>query len=273
MGFARCKTAFIYRQTPYIMFSFFKKFFFAEKTAENTDEHLSATQTSTTQPLSTQPLSTKPLSTKPLSTQAAEKMNTFLIVGLGNIGNEYALTRHNVGFLALDRLAAARNIAWTTGRLGDIAEFKIKNRSFILLKPSTYMNLSGKAVKYWMQTRKIEIENVFIVVDELALPFGSLRIKGSGSDGGHNGLKSINEVLDTQKYARLRVGIGNEFQKGKQVDYVLGTWSDEELAGLPAILDACGDAIRCFCMAGMSDAMNKFNKKVLLPKDDSTENT
>ncbi len=195
---------------------------------------------------------------------SSDIMNTFLIVGLGNIGNEYALTRHNIGFLVLDRLAAAKDASWTTERLGDIAEFKIKNRTFILLKPSTYMNLSGKAVKYWLEKRKIEVENLFIVVDELSLPFGALRIKGNGSDGGHNGLKSLNEVLQTQKYPRLRVGIGNEFQKGKQVDYVLGTWTEEEMADLPTILDACGDAIRCFAMAGMTDAMNKFNKKNIL---------
>ncbi len=204
-----------------------------------------------------------------LSTEIPEKMNTFLIIGLGNIGNEYALTRHNVGFLALDRLAASKDIAWTTDRLGDITEFKIKNRTFILLKPSTYMNLSGKAVKYWMEKRKIDLENIFVVVDELSLTFGTLRIRGNGSDGGHNGLKSINEVLNTQKYARLRVGIGNEFQKGKQVDYVLGKWSEEEMEGLPTILDACGDAIRTFGMAGMTDAMNKFNKKTILQKPDA----
>jgi PTH1 family peptidyl-tRNA hydrolase len=226
------------------MFSFLKNLFSSPKTAENTNQDS-------------------------LSTKIPEKMNTFLIVGLGNIGNEYALTRHNVGFLALDRLAASKDITWATDRLGDIAEFKLKNRTFILLKPSTYMNLSGKAVKYWMEKRKIELENVFIVVDELSLPFGTLRIRGNGSDGGHNGLKSINEVLNTQKYARLRVGIGNEFQKGKQVDYVLGKWSEEEMENLPPILDACGDAVRAFAMAGMADAMNKFNKKTILQKPDS----
>ena len=227
------------------MFSFFKNIFSSKNQLEN------------------QPVS---------ATETADFMNTFLIVGLGNIGHEYALTRHNIGFLALDRLAASKDITWTTDRLGDITEFKIKNRTFILLKPSTYMNLSGKSVKYWLEKRKIELENVFIVVDELSLPFGMLRIRGNGSDGGHNGLKSINDVLNTQKYARLRVGIGNEFQKGKQIDYVLGKWSEEEMADLPVILDACGDAIRAFGMAGMADAMNKFNKKTFLtqpepPKD------
>ncbi len=221
------------------MFSFIKNLFSNKKNSENNQEIVNT---------------------------VPDIMNTFLIVGLGNIGNEYALTRHNVGFLVLDRLAASKDAPWATDRLGDIAEFKIKNRSFILLKPSTYMNLSGKSVKYWLEKRKIEIENLFIVVDELSLPFGALRIKGNGSDGGHNGLKSINEVLNTQKYPRLRVGIGNEFQKGKQVDYVLGTWSEEEMADLPTILDACGDAVRAFGMAGMTDAMNKFNKKNILEK-------
>lgn len=193
-------------------------------------------------------------------------MKTFLIVGLGNIGAEYASTRHNIGFLVLDRLASSLGLTWKTDRLGDLAEFKLKGRTFILLKPATYMNLSGKAVKYWQTARKIELENIFIVVDELSLPFGTLRIKGNGSDGGHNGLKSLNEVLGTQQYARLRFGIGNEFQKGKQIDYVLGEWSEEEYTNLPPLLEACADAIRAFALAGLADAMNKFNKKMpILP--------
>jgi peptidyl-tRNA hydrolase, PTH1 family len=188
-------------------------------------------------------------------------MHTFLIIGLGNIGNEYALTRHNVGFLALDRLAAALELTWKTDRLGDICEFRHKGRTFVLLKPSTYMNLSGKAARYWLDKRNVAIENMLIVVDEINLPFGKLRLRGNGSAGGHNGLKSLNEVLQTETYARLRVGIGGDFEKGKQVEYVLGTWTPDEMTALPAVLDATAAIIRSFGMSGLALTMTQFNKK------------
>jgi peptidyl-tRNA hydrolase, PTH1 family len=184
-----------------------------------------------------------------------------LIVGLGNIGNEYALTRHNIGFMVLDRLAAVLELTWTTDRLGDVCEFKHKGRTFVLLKPSTYMNLSGKSAKYWLEKRKLNIENMLVVVDEINLPFGKLRLRGNGSDGGHNGLKSLQEVLGTQNYARLRFGIGSDFAKGRQADYVLGKWSDEEIAKLPDLLDTSASIVRSFGMAGLATTMNQFNKK------------
>ena len=152
----------------------------------------------------------------------------YLIVGLGNIGPEYQNTRHNIGFKVLDAFAKASNTVFEDMRYGAVATVKLKGRTLILLKPNTYMNLSGKAVSYWMQKEKIELSNLFVVVDDLALPFGTIRLRGKGSDGGHNGLKSINQLLGTQDYTRLRFGIGNEFPKGKQVDYVLGEWSSEE---------------------------------------------
>ena len=188
-------------------------------------------------------------------------MHTFLIVGLGNIGNEYALTRHNIGFLAVDRLAAALDLTWKTERLGDVCEFKYKGRMFVLLKPSTYMNLSGKSAKYWLEKRNITVENMLVVVDEINLPFGKLRLRGNGSDGGHNGLKSLNEVLKTQAYARLRFGIGGDFPKGTQVDYVLGKWTETEMTALPEYLDACAVIIRSFGMSGLALTMNQCNKK------------
>ena len=149
----------------------------------------------------------------------------YLIVGLGNIGPEYQNTRHNIGFKVLDAFAKASNTVFEDMRYGAVATVKLKGRTLILLKPNTYMNLSGKAVSYWMQKEKIELSNLFVVVDDLALPFGTIRLRGKGSDGGHNGLKSINQLLGTQDYTRLRFGIGNEFPKGKQVDYVLGGWT------------------------------------------------
>lgn len=185
----------------------------------------------------------------------------FLIVGLGNIGAEYADTRHNIGFNILDALASASNISFTTQRYGDVAEYKFKGRTFILLKPSTYMNLSGKAVSYWLQKEKIAIEDLFVLVDDLALPYGSIRIREKGSDGGHNGLKHINQILGHNSYARLRFGIGDEFHKGQQVDYVLGKWSKEELTKLPERLDACINIIKSFGTIGLARTMNQFNNK------------
>jgi PTH1 family peptidyl-tRNA hydrolase len=185
----------------------------------------------------------------------------YLIVGLGNIGDEYANTRHNIGFKVVDAFAKVAETSFSTKRYGDIAEAKHKGRNFILLKPSTYMNLSGKAVSYWMQAEKIPLENVFVIVDDIALPMGSIRIREKGSDGGHNGLKSINEVLGSQLYARLRFGIGDKFAKGKQVDYVLGRWTEEEELQLPALIDHSVESIKAFGTIGIERTMNFFNKK------------
>lgn len=185
----------------------------------------------------------------------------FLIVGLGNIGSEYAETRHNIGFKVLDALAGASNLFFRTDRYGDVCELKHKGKMFILLKPSTYMNLSGNAVRYWMQQEKIPLENILVVTDDLALPFGKLRMRGQGSDGGHNGLKHINQILQTAQYARLRFGISAEFSKGQQVDYVLGVWSEEELKTLKEHVDRAGKAVLSFGLIGLPRTMNEFNTK------------
>lgn len=183
----------------------------------------------------------------------------YLIVGLGNIGSEYAQTRHNIGFKVVDALAAANGGVFRTDRYGDVCEIKYKGRMIILLKPSTYMNLSGNAVRYWMQKEKIEIENLFVIVDDIALPFGTLRIRKQGSDGGHNGLKHINQILATQSYARLRFGIDGNFPKGFQIDYVLGRWSDEELSALDELIERAGSAVLGFSTIGIDRTMNEFN--------------
>lgn len=185
----------------------------------------------------------------------------YLIAGLGNIGSEYHYTRHNIGFRVLDALAKASNIVFTDRRYGETSELKVKGKTLILLKPSTYMNLSGNAIRYWMQAEKIPVENLLVIVDDLALPFGSLRLKGKGSDAGHNGLKSIQSILGTQNYARLRFGIGNDFPKGGQVDYVLGQFDDEEEKALPERFEMCEDIIKSFCLAGLQNTMNQFNNK------------
>ncbi len=185
----------------------------------------------------------------------------YLIVGLGNVGREYEYTRHNVGFRVLDALAKASNIVFEDRRYGFVAQMKIKGRTLILLKPSTYMNLSGNAVRYWMNKENIEVENLLVVVDDLALPFGTLRLKGKGSDAGHNGLKHIQSILNSQQYARLRFGIGDEFPRGGQVDYVLDDFSEEEEAALPAKLETCGEIVKSFCLAGIQNTMNQYNKK------------
>ncbi|QIK55962.1 aminoacyl-tRNA hydrolase [Dysgonomonas sp. HDW5B] len=185
----------------------------------------------------------------------------YLIAGLGNIGSEYHYTRHNIGFRVLDALAKASNIVFTDKRYGETSELKVKGKTLILLKPSTYMNLSGNAIRYWLQAEKIPVENLLVVLDDLALPFGSLRLKGKGSDAGHNGLRSIQSVLGTQNYSRLRFGIGNDFPKGGQVDYVLGEFSDEEEKALPERFEMCEDIIKSFCLAGLQNAMNQFNNK------------
>lgn len=190
----------------------------------------------------------------------------YLIVGLGNIGSEYSKTRHNIGFDILDAFAEASNIVFTDARYGAISEVKLKGRILKLLKPSTYMNLSGNAVRYWLQKEKIPVENLLIIVDDLAIPFGSLRIRAKGSDGGHNGLKHINELLGTNNYARLRFGIGNNFSKGNQINYVLGEWTDEENISLNKMYDICNEIIKSFVFLGVDRTMNLHNKKNFLDK-------
>lgn len=185
----------------------------------------------------------------------------YLIVGLGNIGYEYQGTRHNIGFSILDAFAKASNIVFSDGRYGATATVSIKGQQLILLKPSTYMNLSGNAVRYWMQKENIDLERLLIVVDDLALPFGALRLKGKGSDAGHNGLKHIAAMLNTQNYARLRFGIGNEFSKGGQIDFVLGQFTSEEQETIGERIQIACDIIKSFCLAGINITMNQFNKK------------
>lgn len=188
-------------------------------------------------------------------------MSKFLIVGLGNIGEEYAETRHNIGFKIVDHLASEAGVKFTTERYADVAHIKHKGKQLILIKPSTYMNLSGKAVNYWLQAEKIEVENTMVLVDELALPFGKIRIGPKGSDGGHNGLKSIQESINTTQYPRLRFGISNEFNKGAQVNYVLGKWSEVELKTLNDRIKVAGDAVKAFAFIGLQRCMNEFNNK------------
>lgn len=185
----------------------------------------------------------------------------YLIVGLGNIGDEYRNTRHNIGFMVLDALAKASNIIFSDKRYGAVANLSLKGRQVILLKPSTYMNLSGNAVRYWMQQEKIPLENVLIVVDDLALPLGTLRLKGKGSDAGHNGLKHIAATLGTQNYSRLRFGIGNDFPKGGQIDFVLGEFDDEDKKILPERIELADEIIKSFCLAGLNITMNQYNNK------------
>ncbi len=183
----------------------------------------------------------------------------YLIVGLGNIGAEYHDTRHNIGFRVLDAFAEASNITFTTQRYGDVGEGRVKNKQVVLLKPSTYMNLSGDAVSYWMKKENIPLEQVLVVVDDLSLPFGVLRLKGKGSDAGHNGLKDIAAKIGTQNYARLRFGIGNDFPRGMQVEYVLGCFTPEQEALMPQRLEVAVDAVKAFCLSGLTFAMNHFN--------------
>lgn len=188
-------------------------------------------------------------------------MKKFLIVGLGNIGPKYHNTRHNIGFKVLDHLAQENEITFETVKLGDKATYKFKGRTFILLKPSTYMNLSGKAVRYWLEKEKVDLENLLVITDDLNLPFGTLRLKAKGSDGGHNGLKDIQQQLNTTKYNRFRFGISDEFSKGKQIDYVLGEWSEEENKQMKERLDKSVALIKSFGTAGLFNTMNSFNGK------------
>ena len=185
----------------------------------------------------------------------------YLIVGLGNIGKEYDGTRHNIGFRVLDALAKASNLVFEDKRYGAITTLSVKGQQLVLLKPSTYMNLSGNAVRYWMNQENIPLERLLIVVDDLSLPFGTLRMKPNGSDGGHNGLKHIAAVLGTQAYARLRFGIGNDFPRGGQVDYVLGQFTEENLQTMEERLTVADEMIKSFCLSGIPFTMNHFNKK------------
>ncbi|MFZ9263429.1 MAG: aminoacyl-tRNA hydrolase [Chitinophagaceae bacterium] len=187
-------------------------------------------------------------------------MNKFLIVGLGNIGDEYANTRHNIGFDILDYFTAKHNVAFSTDRLASKAIVSIKGRKIICIKPTTYMNLSGRAVKYWMDKENIEVNNILVLVDELAVPINKLKMKPAGSDGGHNGLKSIQESIATTHYPRLRFGIGNDFPKGMQVEYVLGKWHKEQIDMVSKKIERSAQAIEDFVLTGIDKAMESVNK-------------
>lgn len=186
-------------------------------------------------------------------------MKKFLIVGLGNVGEKYENTRHNIGFKILDELAAIENTQFETEKLGDVAQFKHKGRTFVLLKPSTFMNLSGKSVSYWMTKEKISSENLLVVSDDLNLEFGTFRLKAKGSAGGHNGLKDINDKLSTQNYARFRFGVSANFSKGRQSNYVLGEWDKEENRYLPELLLKGAQLIKSFGTQGLGNTMNQYN--------------
>lgn len=191
----------------------------------------------------------------------SDAMKKFLIVGLGNIGAEYVNTRHNIGFKIVDHLARQENVPFETVKLGALAEYKIKGRTLLLLKPNTYMNLSGKAVKHWMEKENIAKENILVITDDLNLSFGTIRIKAKGSDGGHNGLKNTQLLLNTTEYPRFRFGISDEFKKGQQVDYVLGDWDEIEKAKLPERVALACEIIKSFALAGLEITMNTFNGK------------
>lgn len=184
----------------------------------------------------------------------------YLIVGLGNIGSDYENTRHNIGFMTLDALAKASNVVFEDNRYGFVAETRLKNKQLVLLKPSTYMNLSGNAIRYWMQKEKIDNKNILVVVDDLALPFGTLRLKGKGSDAGHNGLRHIQSLIG-QNYPRLRFGIGNDFPRGSQVNFVLEEFNDEEKQRLDERIESSVEIIKSFCLSGINITMNQFNNK------------
>lgn len=188
-------------------------------------------------------------------------MQKYLIVGLGNIGEKYRYTRHNIGFLVADELVRKMDAGFYASNFGEVSQFKYKARPVTVLKPNTYMNLSGDAVRFWMQKEGIDIENVFVITDDLNLPFGTIRIRGKGSDGGHNGLKDIQNKLQNQNYPRLRFGVGSKFDTGKQIDYVLGMWNEEEVEKLPERLNFCADAALSFIFSGLNNTMNSYNGK------------
>lgn len=199
-------------------------------------------------------------------TLVAQNMK-YLIVGLGNIGSEYADTRHNIGFMTLDALARTSNVAFSTQRYGDVAQMRIKNAQLVLLKPSTFMNLSGNAVRYWRDKEGIDLDHLLVVVDDCALDFGTIRIRHGGSDAGHNGLKNIAQMLGTQDYPRLRFGIGHDFPRGGQIDYVLGQFTPEQQQELPGRIDVAVEAIKVFCLSGLDKAMCDFNGKMKEDKE------
>ena len=190
-----------------------------------------------------------------------ELMKKFLIIGLGNIGDKYTNTRHNIGFKIVDEVAEEHKVTFETEKLGDVATFRLKGRTFVLLKPSTFMNLSGKAVKYWMDKENISIENILVVTDDVHIEFGTIRVKAKGSAGGHNGLKDIQEILNTQEYPRFRFGVGANYPKGRQADFVLGEWSKEETSQLIERLPLSSKIITSFGTAGLANTMNEFNGK------------
>ena len=187
-------------------------------------------------------------------------MKRFLIACLGNMGPEYVGTRHNAGFMVADELASQAGVAFESKRYGDMVLVKVKNCELLMLKPSTFMNLSGVAVRYWMNREKLPLENLLVVCDDLALPFGKLRLRKAGSDAGHNGLKNIASELGTQAYARLRFGVGNGFPRGGQIDFVLGEFPPEEMEKMPEILKRAADCVKAFCLSGPDFAMNHYNK-------------
>jgi PTH1 family peptidyl-tRNA hydrolase len=194
-------------------------------------------------------------------TETVDPMKKYLIVGLGNIGEKYNETRHNIGFKILDGLAKNHKVNFETDKLGDVTQFRFKGRTFILLKPSTYMNLSGKAVKYWMNKEKVSVENLLVVTDDLNIDFGTIRLKGKGSAGGHNGLNDIQEKLNTSTYPRFRFGVGANYSKGRQVDFVLSEWSKEEISELIERIPVACNLITSFGTAGMANTMSTFNGK------------
>lgn len=203
----------------------------------------------------------KNLFSKPKTGTESEVMKKILVVGLGNIGAEYVNTRHNIGFKIVDFFARKESLSFETVKLGSLAKFNSKGHQFLLLKPNTFMNLSGKAVQFWMQKENIAAENVLVITDDLNLSFGSIRIKPKGSDGGHNGLKNINFVLNSQEYPRFRFGISDAFKKGKQIDYVLGEWDADEDSKLKERLELASEIILSFGMVGLETTMNLYNGK------------
>jgi PTH1 family peptidyl-tRNA hydrolase len=192
---------------------------------------------------------------------STDLMKKYLIVGLGNIGSKYENTRHNIGFKILDEIAVKEDIVFESQKLGAVTKFRFKGRTFILLKPATFMNLSGKAVKYWLVKEKIPLENLLIICDDLNIPFGTIRLKSKGSAGGHNGLKDISDSLQTQNYSRFRFGVSDEFKKGNQVDYVLGEWNVEETDKLTERLEKSYELVKSFGTAGIENTMSEFNGK------------
>lgn len=188
-------------------------------------------------------------------------MRKYLIAGLGNIGDKYLNTRHNIGFLVVEEMAKNAGFSFVPSNFGEVCQFKFRGRPVTLLKPDTYMNLSGNAIDFWMKKEKIDIQNLMVITDDLNLPFGTIRMRSKGSDGGHNGLKSIQNTLQTSKYPRLRFGIGDEFSKGKQIDYVIGEWNQDEKENLDERLAVCSEAVYAYIFTGLNNAMNEFNGK------------